>query len=290
MSRQVWHECLLMWQAPLFESLHSGLVTDVAHEYFPNSPAGPPGTPGPLPVSPALVVRPVPGIPRMPFQVWRRPRTINPASLTLAGPFASQTTAAISWELKPVYDVVLDAAPAGGSSLMFQALGQDGRVIPGQQVTVNAATKVGFRCPGIQSILITGKGTATNINLTTQDDFANLHDWQRIETVGFPFDHGEIAAPAYNDLPQGFERPRSAGLMQPSSAWMSHGHPGAAARDRNPDDPDALLADPRPREVSGDGPVRPVQLPRAGPRLPGEHRRHELDQAAGQLPRGEPAA
>ena len=262
MSRQVWHECLLLWQAPLFESLRSGLVTDVAHEYFPNSPAGPPGTPGPLPVSPALVVRPVPGIPRMPFQVWRRPRTINPASLTLAGPFASQTTAAISWGLKPVYDVVLDAAPAGGSSLMFQALGQDGRVIPGQQVTVNAATKVGFRCPGIQSILITGKGTATNINLTTQDDFANLHDWQRIETVGFPFDHGEIAAPAYNDLPQGFEPASLSGvdaafIRMDVARALQVPLPATGI----PTIPTPSWPTPDPAKYLRDGPVRPVRAP-----------------------------
>jgi hypothetical protein len=214
MSRQVWHECFLLWEAPLTEALRAGRVSEVVNKYFPRATA-PAGAAALPPVCLRWSSDPFLGFPRMPFQVWRRFRAIAEPSFTLAGPFHSQTTTTIGWGFEPAYDLVLDAAPAVGSSLTFQALGQDGRPIPGQQVMMNAAGKVGFRGPGIQSLLMTGKGTASRVRLTTQDHFANLPDWQRIETVGFPF-RGEITTPAYHNPPQGFEPASLSGVAAAS--------------------------------------------------------------------------
>src|SRR6185503_8611636 len=68
-----------------------------------------------------------------------------------------------------------------------------------------------FRAPGIAGLHATGSGTITAVAVVEENKYANLPDWQKIQTVGLPLKDKEIGA-AYSTLPQGFEPPTFDGV------------------------------------------------------------------------------
>lgn len=172
-----------------------------------------------VPVSLRWGLNPVIGFPRSPFEVWRRTRRETPAT-----PVAGQgpRTAPARVELaNPVLEIRFDAVPAPGAALTVEALSADDRTLPGQRLRFDAAGSGRFRAAGIAALRLDGSGRIENIGALSQNDWANLPDWQRVEIVGFPFEPGSLAPDVYDvDARQGWE---VAALTGPEAAELRMG-------------------------------------------------------------------
>ena len=99
-----------------------------------------------------------------------------------------------------------------GNMRHLQAIDASSRAIPGQTVTLSGNGIAEFRSPGIAALHATGTGTVGPCSAIGEADYANLPDWQKIQTVGLPLKKDEIGT-AYNTKPQGFEPPGLDGVQ-----------------------------------------------------------------------------
>jgi hypothetical protein len=156
------------------------------------------------------------GFPREPFQVFRRQRD-NAAEKTLyeqalTSPVTISGDANVPFFTGDyAYVVRASVTVPSGSSLILSAMDSAFRVIPGQTITFSANGLAEFRTPGIAGLHAAGTGTINGIAVIEENKYANLPDWQKIQTVGLPLKDKEIG-PAYNTLPQGFEPPTLDGV------------------------------------------------------------------------------
>jgi hypothetical protein len=149
------------------------------------------------------------GFPRQPFQVYRRRRygleelayTVvqpNPVPATDVG-----TVVPVSAHGDLAYVVLAEAQVTSGSSLVVQALDVYGHPIPDQAVTMTHNGDIEIRCPAIAALNVSGSGVLGPIAAIGETVYANLADWQPIQTVGLPLLNNEIGT-AYTTSPQGF--------------------------------------------------------------------------------------
>jgi hypothetical protein len=150
------------------------------------------------------------GFPREPFAVFRRLR--NPGTekalfvqvLSQSVPITTQPIVSTFAAGDAAYVVSAAISVPSGTSVTVEALDIRSKPIPGQTITVTATSIAQFRCPGIVALQAFGSGTIGPLSVIPQTVYADLADWQKIQTVGLPLKKGEIGA-AYNTLPQGIE-------------------------------------------------------------------------------------
>jgi hypothetical protein len=210
MPRFVAPELFLLRLAELNDALAAGLVQKVEDALGPLLRKREHDTREPgVPVSLRWLLNPVLGFPRQPFEVWRRLRKEEPDAAVLPPPDPeAPRTAMFSDE---AIEVSFVAQPAAGNVLSVEAISAARHTIPGQRLTFSSSQSGRFRAAGIAGLRLRGAGRVTNVRAIRQQDWANLPDWQRIETVGFPFAGGELPAAAYNPAKQGFEFPSLSG-------------------------------------------------------------------------------
>jgi len=181
----------------------------VRDKYFPKST-------GLFPVALRWSTTPDLGFPREPFQVFRRQRD-NAAEKAL---YEQAITSAVTisgdadipfFTGDYAYVARVSVTVASGSSLILSAIDANFRIIPGQTITFSANGLAEFRAPGIAGLHATGAGAINGVAVIEENKYANLADWQKIQTVGLPLKDKEIGA-AYHTLPQGFEPPTFDGV------------------------------------------------------------------------------
>lgn len=149
-------------------------------------------------------LNPVIGFPRAPFRVWRRERKEEPTT-PVAGTQVRNAPATVSLSTH-VIEIRFHADPQGGS-LLVEALGVNGNVLPGQRLGFTSAGDGRLRYPGISALRLTGNGQISSIGAIDQNDYANRPDWQLFDLVGFPYLKGEISTPDYDPVSQGRANP-----------------------------------------------------------------------------------
>src|ERR1051326_7700537 len=207
MSRYVWPYVFNLRAAGLVEAARQQKAAPVRQKYFEKSN-------GLIPVALRWSTTPDLGFPREPFQVFRRQR--NTSEKTLFKQAAAQTTVSGQQSINVfaasdlAYIAIAPVVITSGS-VTVQALDINARAVPGQSVTLSGNGTVEFRCPGIASLKVTGNCKIGPITVVGETAYANLPDWEKIQTVGLPLKDNEIGAD-YKTLPQGFEPPTLDGI------------------------------------------------------------------------------
>lgn len=202
-KRYVWPYDFSLRVSGLIEALRQQKVSPVRDKFFPKST-------GNLPIALRWSHVKELGFPREPFHVFRRLR--NPGTekglfvqiLAQSVPIATQPIVSTFAAGDAAYVVSAAVSVPTGTSVTVEALDIRSRPIPGQTVTITLNSIVQFRCPGIVALQGFGSGTIGPVSVIPQTVYANLTDWQKIQTVGLPLLKGEIGA-AYKTLPQGIE-------------------------------------------------------------------------------------
>jgi hypothetical protein len=144
---------------------------------------------------------PVLGVPRQPFQVWRRPRfSVTTERLTVPSTSVSGEQR-IEWGRRSLLELRCTATPAAGGSLTLQALDEFCRPIVGERVTVSGAANVRLRTPNICALRVTGTGTVANFDAVAMINYARNPGsvaWTLVETVGLPVERGETPPSIYD--------------------------------------------------------------------------------------------
>jgi hypothetical protein len=149
------------------------------------------------------------GFPREPFQVYRRQRGSleYAAEVTVLTGGPSISGSAQTFPVLPggdaAYVVFVRVSIAPSSSITVQALDLYGKPIPNQVLFLTQTATAEFRCPGIGAVSVAGTGALDSIVAIGEAVYANLADWQPIQTVGLPLSNNEIGA-SYHTTPQGF--------------------------------------------------------------------------------------
>jgi len=160
------------------------------------------------------------GIPRRPFQVYRRLRGRIPsayvrelfaATIAATGPTLDLAFPAGSGGL--VYLAGVTLAPAGGEEMSVTAYDLYGRDLPGQQYTTASPATTLLTGPGMAGLRVTGIGTVGPVLGVKQDDYANLPDWQLTQVVGLPTLAGELAPHYASQEHQGYVTPTLSGYQ-----------------------------------------------------------------------------
>lgn len=167
-------------------------------------------TGGRVAISLRWAVNPSIGFPRAPFKVWRRRRQEDP-STPVAGsvPRHGPTTVGLSAQ---ALEVRFDAQPDSGRTLVVEAVGFNGHVLPGQRLVFTSAGSGRFRAAGISALKLSAGGQVANILGLPQHDYVNLPGWTLVDVVGFPFAKNEIGPPDYDPVPQGRAAPSLDGV------------------------------------------------------------------------------
>ena len=212
MPRLVWPNAFLLRTCELSDAFASGAASKVVEEFLPTVPGKhvQPGEEGP-PVALRWASDPLIGFPRVPFEVFRRPRQRDKTE-GLADSVTVSGIGFVEWQLREMFAVTFTAVPDPGATLVVQALDRSHEPIPGQRIVFSTTENGRFRSPGIAALRVVGSGKIQSVQGRDQVAHANEPDWQRIEVVGFPFAGGEISGPAYDPLPQSFEPPSLPGL------------------------------------------------------------------------------
>jgi hypothetical protein len=209
MSRFVWPYIFTLRASGLIEAERQQKVGPVREKFFPKSD-------GQLPVSLRWSTTSDLGFPRQPFSVFRRlhtagdlsiARTVIEKPVTVSG----QLTLTVTVDGDLAYLVTASVVISSGFGITLEALDINNLPITGQSVPIASTATVEFRCPGISAIRASGSGTVGPIEVVGENAYANLRDWQNIETVGLPFKDGEPGS-AYDTLPQGFQPPALDGI------------------------------------------------------------------------------
>jgi hypothetical protein len=201
--RFVWPYFFSLRVRGLVEAQRQQKVPPVRDKFFPAS------TGNPLPIALRWSNRKELGFPREPFQVFRRLR--NPATerslfvqvLAQSVPITTQPSVS-TFAGDAAYVVSAAVSVPTGTSVTIEAQDFRSQPIPGQTVTITLTSIVVFRCPGITALQAFGTGNIGPVSVIPETVYANLPDWQKIQTVGLPLLNGEIGT-AYNTLPQGIE-------------------------------------------------------------------------------------
>jgi hypothetical protein len=206
-NRYVWPYIFSLRGAGLVEAARQQKVGPVRDQFFKSN--------GLFPIALRWSTAPLLGFPREPFQVFRRRRGTNDKKLYTQVAAAQALNGQHDIQTFPsgdlAYIVSIPLTLAAGNSVTVQAFDNQSRAIPGQTLTISGTALVEIRCPGIAFVRLNGTASVGAVSAAPETAYANLPDWQRIQTVGLPLKNGEIGA-NYNTLPQGFEPPTLDGI------------------------------------------------------------------------------
>lgn len=221
MSRTVWPYLFALRAAELATPSPDQAIAEQQERFFPSSNG-----------TKVIVLRwsstPSLGFPRQPFQVYRRNgNLLESAAMVPISATPTVVGGVNRYATLPgndaAYVVFMDVVVTTGSTATLQAIDVNGLEIPNQTVTLTSTGLVEFRCPGIAAITLAGSGTVTSFEAISETAYANLPDWQLIQTVGLPLENNEIGA-SYDTLPQGFW------LNPVTPGFMVNGDEAALAR------------------------------------------------------------
>lgn len=203
-ERAVWPYVFTLRVFELVEAYRSGAIKEITVI------AGARGDVG-IPVALRWLTVPELGIPRRPFEVYRRPRLPVPAAvvrtlvtgpITLTGPTVDLPFPPTSGDL--IYLASITATPTAGQALEVTAYDLYGNAIPGQQYTVTSGPAPTLVGPGMAGLRVAGVGTVNAVYGVSSDDYANLPDWQLTQVVGLPTLPGQTGAAYDSVIPQGY--------------------------------------------------------------------------------------
>ncbi len=202
-SRVVWPQLFTLQTTALIEAYRRG--ADIA-SVAPNLGIAAFG----VPVALRWVTTPNLGIPRRPFELFRRARTDIPAQFIrslLAAPTSIDGLIDIPFPTGAglMYFVSFTVQLAANQALSFTGYDYAGNPIPELGVQLVASGAWLFVNPGIGGLRVYGTGTIVSILGVNQDDYANLPGWQRIQVVGLPVKPGELGTHYDSAMTQGYE-------------------------------------------------------------------------------------
>jgi hypothetical protein len=149
------------------------------------------------------------GLPREPFKVFRRSKTVSWEMNSLAF-FSGNTTVSfpflLEWGRTPLIEAWVTLSPNIGQTITVQAIDHRGDIIPGvtgsaSRPSINSPSRyfVPLRAPNICGVLLSGgTGTVQEVTGATMEVAVNDAQWVLQETVGLPFALNEIPLGAYN--------------------------------------------------------------------------------------------
>jgi hypothetical protein len=160
MSRIVWPHALLLTAGQIDDVSAAVRVERIRKQFFPSRKASDFGPP----VALRWASLPALGLPRRPFEVFRRAR---PGVAELV-PLATTPIAVDGlqvFELGGVErcEVQFRATPQSGSRLAVVGLDRRGEAIPGQRLAFTASGGGRLRCPGLFALRLSGKGSLTEL-------------------------------------------------------------------------------------------------------------------------------
>ena len=211
-SRFVWPYVFMLRTSQLVEAYRSGATRSLA-AVKPLAAAASLQSLG-IPTALRWLTVPELGIPRRPFNVYRRPRgripatvvrELVPAPVTLSGPAIDLAFPPSSGGL--VYLAGVTLTPAAGQALSVTAYDLYGNDLPSQTYSTGTPASTLLTGPGMAGIRASGVGTIGPVAGVTQDDYANLPDWQLTQVVGLPTKKSQFG-PHYDSAePQGYVTP-----------------------------------------------------------------------------------
>ncbi len=216
-KRVVWPYAFMLRASELVEAYQTGATRKLDTLAPLRSQAAALSTLG-IPTALRWMTLPELGIPRQPFQVYRRPRGRIPSAyvrqlfteaVTVPGTTVDLAFPASSMGLIYLADVTIE--PASGESLTVTAYDLFGKDLPGQQYTTGSSATTLLTGPGMAGLRVTGIGTVGPVLGVNQDDYANLPDWQLTQIVGLPTLEGEFGAHYASSEPQGYVTPNLSG-------------------------------------------------------------------------------
>ncbi len=179
----------------------------------PNGPLG-------LPIDLRWVTLPYLGIPRQPFEVFRRARINIPAADILeltSAPVQVNGSSIIPFPAASagvIYIAAFEASPSSGNVLIVAPYDMYGKTIPGVVLETDSTQVWYFICPGMAGLRVDGFGTISLVVGVNQETYANLPGWERIQVVGLPVETTDNLAPAYNSsVKQGFDIALTTGIL-----------------------------------------------------------------------------
>ena len=179
-----------------------------------------PGGPLGLPVDLRWVTLPYLGIPRRPFEVYRRARINIPAADILDADLSgSQVNGSSIIAFPPasgglIYIAAFEASPSSGNVLVVAPYDMYGKTIPGVGLEADYMQSSLFICPGMAGLRVAGFGTISVVVGVNQETYANLPGWERIQVVGLPTQPSDHLMPAYNSsVKQGFDVALTTGIL-----------------------------------------------------------------------------
>ena len=210
-ERLVWPYVFTLRAAELLEAYRTA-----ATEQLAAVKAAPVAAVGQLGIPTALRWLTVPelGIPRRPFNVYRRRRgnipsayvrTLVSGPVSLSGPLVDLPFPATTGGL--IYLVAVLVQPTAGESISVTAYDLYGNALPGQSFTTGSPANPLLTGPGMAGVRVSGFGQVGPVIGVGQDDYANLPDWQLTQVVGLPTHKGEFGADYDSAQPQGYVAP-----------------------------------------------------------------------------------
>jgi hypothetical protein len=148
------------------------------------------------------------GIPRRPFRLYRRPRLPVPQTIVrtlLASPAQVNGTIDLAFPAGALMFLVsATVQPIAGQSITLVPYDYFGNPMLALATTFTANSVAPFACPGMAGLRVQGEGTVSVVLGVEEDDYANLADWELIQVVGLPVEHGQFSPHYDSNMQQGF--------------------------------------------------------------------------------------
>ena len=146
------------------------------------------------------------GLPRESFKVFRRLSHLpklksidSPTPLQLStGALRSLTLGGDSMAV-----VEIDCQLAAGQSIQALAYDGQGRILDSASTSTAGYQVLRLRSDSIYTVALLGSAAVTAVKGVSANDYANLPDWQLVETVGLPVDASGWAGTGYSLAQQG---------------------------------------------------------------------------------------
>ena len=148
------------------------------------------------------------GIPRRPFQLYRRPRLPVPQTVVrtlLTSPAQVNGTIDLAFPAGALMCLVsATVQPMAGQSITLVPYDYFGNPVLALTVTLSANGAAPFACPGMAGLRVQGEGVVTAVQGVEDDEYANLPDWELIQIVGLPVENGQFSPHYDSTMKQGF--------------------------------------------------------------------------------------
>lgn len=161
-----------------------------------------------LPMSLRWNMHPEFGLPRKPFNVYRRKSVYSgfrSVSLLTNNVTLNNTFRDFNFpEGSEMYISVVTFSLTAGQRLSITPYDRDKKAMTGKAKTAMASGSFIFKCPFTAGFTISGTGTISTIAGVSMQEMLNAKDWEHIQIVGLPFGAGMVGGMGYDGNRQGF--------------------------------------------------------------------------------------